>query len=69
MVDKWDVGEKRQELTSQSLDVDLMVTNDGWQSSVGVLARSVHCTEHQDAFFYKTLVVIDPCGSNPMCKN
>src|SRR5215216_5215781 len=23
----------------------------------------VHCTEHQDAFFYKTPVVIDPCRS------
>ena len=32
LVDKWDVGEKRQQLTSQSLDVDLMVTNDGWQT-------------------------------------
>ena len=29
----------------------------------------VHCTEHQDAFFYKTPVVIDPCRSNPMCKS
>jgi hypothetical protein len=29
----------------------------------------VHCTEHQDVFFYKTPVVIDPCGSNPMFKN
>ena len=29
LVDKWDVGEKRQQLTSQSLDVDLMVRNDG----------------------------------------
>ena len=29
----------------------------------------VHCTEHQYAFFYKTPVVIDPCRSNPMCKN
>ena len=29
----------------------------------------VHCTEHQDAFFYKTPIVIDPCRSNPMCKN
>ena len=29
----------------------------------------VHCREHQDAFFYKTPVVIDPCRSNPMCKN
>src|SRR5215216_2818475 len=28
----------------------------------------VHCMEHQDAFFYKTPVVIDPCRSNPMCK-
>ena len=28
LVEKWDVGEKRQQLTSQSLDVDLMVTND-----------------------------------------
>ena len=26
----------------------------------------VHCTEHQDAFFYKTTVVIDPCRSNPI---
>ena len=32
LVDKWDVGEKRQQLTSQSLDVDLMVRNDGWQT-------------------------------------
>ena len=32
MVDKWDVGEKKQQLTSQSLDVDLMVKNDGWQT-------------------------------------
>ena len=32
LVDKWDVGEKRQQLTSQSVDVDLMVTNDGWQT-------------------------------------
>ena len=32
LVEKWDVGEKRQQLTSQSLDVDLMVTNDGWQT-------------------------------------
>ena len=29
---KWDVIEKRQQLTSQSLDVDLMVRNDGWQT-------------------------------------
>ena len=29
----------------------------------------VHCTEHQYAFFYRTPVVIDPCRSNPMCKN
>ena len=29
LVDKWDVGEKRKQLTSQSLDVDLMVRNDG----------------------------------------
>ena len=29
----------------------------------------VHCMEHQYAFFYKTPVVIDPCRSNPMCKN
>ena len=29
----------------------------------------VHCTEHQYAVFYKTPVVIDPCRSNPMCKN
>ena len=32
LVEKWDVGEKRQQLTSQSLDVDLMVRNDGWQT-------------------------------------
>ena len=32
LVDKWDVGEKRQQLTSQSLDVDLMVRNDAWQT-------------------------------------
>ena len=32
LVEKWDVCEKRQQLTSQSLDVDLMVTNDGWQT-------------------------------------
>ena len=32
LVEKWDVGEKRQQLPSQSLDVDLMVTNDGWQT-------------------------------------
>ena len=32
VVEKWDVGEKRQQLTSQSLDVDLMVRNDGWQT-------------------------------------
>ena len=32
LVDKWDVGEKRKQLTSQSLDVDLMVKNDGWQT-------------------------------------
>ena len=32
LVDKWDVGEKRQQLTSQLLDVDLMVRNDGWQT-------------------------------------
>ena len=32
LVDKWDVCEKRQQLTSQSLDVDLMVTNDGWET-------------------------------------
>ena len=32
LVDKWDVREKRQQLTSQSLDVGLMVTNDGWQT-------------------------------------
>ena len=32
LVDKWDVGEKRQQLTSQSLDVDLMVRNNGWQT-------------------------------------
>ena len=31
-VEKWDVVEKRQQLTSQSLDVDLMVRNDGWQT-------------------------------------
>ena len=30
LVDKWDVGEKRQQLTSQSLDVDLIVRNDRW---------------------------------------
>ena len=32
LVEKWDVGEKGQQLTSQSLDVDLMVRNDGWQT-------------------------------------
>ena len=32
LVDKWDVGEKRQQLTSQLLDVDLMERNDGWQT-------------------------------------
>ena len=32
LVDKWDICEKRQQLTSQSLDVDLMVTNDGCQT-------------------------------------
>ena len=29
---EWDVDEKRQQLTSQSLDVDLMVRNNGWQT-------------------------------------
>lgn len=29
----------------------------------------MRCMEHQDAFILqKTSVVIDPCGSNPMCK-
>ena len=32
LVEKWDVVEKRQQLTSQSLDVDLIVKNDGWQT-------------------------------------
>ena len=31
-VEKWDVVAKRQQLTSQSLDGDLMVRNDGWQT-------------------------------------
>ena len=60
-VEKWDVVEKRQQLTSQSLDVDLMVRNDDGRHTIitnKVFCRStskmfVHCTEHQDAFFYK----------------
>ena len=39
-----------------------------WDSSI-TSKMPVHCREHQDAFFYKTRVVIDPCRSNPMCKN
>ena len=43
LVDKWDVGEKWQQLTSQSLDIDLMVkTTDGRHTSITnlVLCRS-----------------------------
>ena len=29
-VEKWEIVVKMQQLTSQSLDVDLMVRNDGW---------------------------------------
>ncbi len=39
-----------------------------WASSI-TSKMPVHIREHQDAFFYKTPIVIDPCKSNPMCKN